>query len=297
VQGITSTQLNVRSEPSTASVVMGIIAASTSVQIVGQDPGGNWWQILYEAGVEGKGWVTAQYVETAVKPEVPVIGGGANSVSGNAGVVIQQLNIRSGPGTNFNSLGILNKNDVVNLTGKNRDGAWLQIEFSSGPGGRGWVSAVFIKAEALDALPIVSELGEVVGTGTPADTPLPPTPTLVAAALDFDSADVPLISVTFERNGTTSLVYRGDVSSPDGDAQDWIGFIPYTDFVYVRIECMGSNLIQVKFSDTKTGITCGQPLTAVSALAGQLNLIQILADQGAGALQYTQYTLTVKSNP
>ncbi|HSQ40554.1 MAG TPA: SH3 domain-containing protein, partial [Anaerolineales bacterium] len=42
VQGTTSTQLNVRAEPSTASEVLGIIAANQSVQIIGQDPGGNW---------------------------------------------------------------------------------------------------------------------------------------------------------------------------------------------------------------------------------------------------------------
>ncbi len=62
VAGTTSTQLNVRAQPSTASEVLGIIAADQTVQIVGQDPGGNWWQILYEAGADGKGWVTAQYV-------------------------------------------------------------------------------------------------------------------------------------------------------------------------------------------------------------------------------------------
>ncbi|HKJ38243.1 MAG TPA: SH3 domain-containing protein, partial [Anaerolineales bacterium] len=64
VEGTTSTQLNVRAEPSTASEVIGIIAANSKVQIIGKDIGESWWQIAYEAGLDGKGWVTAQYVET-----------------------------------------------------------------------------------------------------------------------------------------------------------------------------------------------------------------------------------------
>ena len=50
VEGTTSTQVNVRAEPTTASDVLGIIPPNTKVQIVGKDPGENWWQINYPAG-------------------------------------------------------------------------------------------------------------------------------------------------------------------------------------------------------------------------------------------------------
>ena len=61
-EGITSTQVNVRVEPSTASDVLGIIPADMRVEITGKDPGGNWWQINYPhpQAVDGKGWITAQ---------------------------------------------------------------------------------------------------------------------------------------------------------------------------------------------------------------------------------------------
>ncbi len=45
VDGITSTQVNVRAEPSTVSNVLGIIPPDMRVEIVGKDPGENWWQI------------------------------------------------------------------------------------------------------------------------------------------------------------------------------------------------------------------------------------------------------------
>ncbi|NTU57117.1 MAG: SH3 domain-containing protein, partial [Anaerolineales bacterium] len=275
-----------------------IIAADVTVQIVGQDPGGNWWQILYEAGADGKGWVTAQYVQTAAKPEVPVIGGGgANPGSGNSAVAIQQLNIRSGPGTSFNSLGILNADDVVSLTGKNRDGTWLQIEFPGGPDGKGWVSAAFVKAQGVDVLPIVSDAGEVVGTGTPMEAPPPPTPTIVPAPMDLDSADAPLKTVLFERAGTQTLIYNGDVSAPDGDTADWIAFTPYGNVVFAGIQCAGNGSLRAEIVGSGISLICNEAVQAIPVQAGTSYLVQIEAVSDSGALQYINYTLTVKVNP
>lgn len=297
VLGTTSTQLNVRAEPSTTSNVFGVIPANTEVRIVGTDPGGNWWQIVYELGVDGKGWVTAQYVETATKPEVPVIGGDeSNPSSGNSAVVIQQLNIRSGPGTNFNSLGILNPNDVVNLTGKNRDGTWLQVEFAAGPDGKGWVNSGFVNADGAENLSIVSESGEVIGTGTPVDTPHPSTPTLVPAPLDNDSSGSPIASVIFNSTGTTTFIYSGDVSAPGGDAEDWIAFTPNGDAMFADIQCIGSNSLRVEFTIIDSILSCNQPSVAVRVQAGTQILAHVIATSGSGQLQYTKYTITISTS-
>jgi len=299
VQGTTNTQLNVRAEPSTTSEVLGIIPAQASVQIVGKDPGENWWQIIYEAGVDGKGWVTAQYVETATRPDVPTIGGaGADPNAGNSAIIIQQLNIRSGPATNFNSLGVLNANDVVTLTGKNQNGTWLQIEFTDGPEGKGWVNSGFVKADNVDALPIISDLGEVVGTGTPMDTPPPPTPTLVPAALDFDSAETPIKTVLLEGVIAQTVLYNGDVSAPDGDTDDWIAVTTYGNTVFMSIQCQGSNNLQIDITETATQLICNDILKAVPVKENTELLIHIRAvSPQAGILQYTNYTLTIKASP
>lgn len=295
--GTTSTQVNVRTEPSTAGEVLGILAANVTVQIVGQDPGGNWWQILYEAGAEGRGWVTAQYVQTASRPEVPVIGGGGTGPgSGISAVVIQQLNVRSGPGTNFNSLGILNADDVVSLTGRNRDGTWLQIEFVGGPEGRGWVSTGFIRTEDAQGLPIISEAGEVVGTGTPVDTPPPPTPTVVPAPLDSDSTDHPIRTILFERAGTQTLIYNGDVSTPQGDTEDWIAFIPYDNVVFVGIQCTGNGSLRVEVPGSSAGLACNEAEKAIPVEAGAVNLLHVEAVPNSGPLQYVNYVLTIKAS-
>jgi len=298
VQGAASTQINVRMEPSIASEVLGIIPANTAVEIIGKDLGENWWQIIYPAGVEGKGWVAAQYITTASKPEVPVVGGGeSNPGLGNSAVVIQQLNIRSGPGTNFNSIGILNTNDVVKLTGKNNNGSWLQIEFAEGPEGRGWVNTGFVKADAVDGLPIISDVGDVIGTGTPVDTPLPAAPTLVPASMDNDSADNPIKTVILEDAGTHTVLYNGDVSAPNGDIEDWVSVTSYDDIVFVGIQCLGSGSVDTEITGRAIRLNCNEPMTAIPIQRNTQLLIHIKATATSSQLQYTNYTLTIKANP
>ena len=298
VEGITITQLNVRTEPSTASEVLGIISANTTVQIIGKDPAENWWQIIYETGVNAKGWITAEYVETASNSVVPVIGGGGvNSQSEATAVVIRQINIRSGPSTTFDSLGFLNANDIVNLTGKNNSGTWLQFSFPAGPEGKGWINSGFVRANDIANLPIVSDAGDVIGTGTPADTALPPPPTIVPAAMDFDSADTPLKTVIFSPTGTTTFIYNGDVSIPDGDVEDWIAFTPYDNLVFIDIQCIGSKSIHVELTGSAEVIICNQPSRAITVSANSETLIRVIATSLSDQLVYTRYIITIKENP
>lgn len=299
VDGITSTQVNVRAEPSTSSNVLGIIAPDMRVEIVGEDPGQSWWQILYPQGADGKGWVTSQYITTPVKPEVPIIGGvEADPNNGPVAIIQQKINIRSGPGTGFNSVGTLNPQDAVNLTGKDANGTWLQIEFGAGSEGKGWINAAFVQANGIESLPIVTNAGVVVGTGTPTSIPLTPTPTIVPAWEDNDSSTNPITSIEFEPSGTHTSIYNGDVSAPDGDAQDWVQFIPYTRTVLLEVSCKGNELdIEV----LQTGVAMQQEIAvhcgSTVVLQGEPNLPMIihLTAQTDGPLKYTSYTLHIKT--
>ena len=301
IDGTASTQINVRAEPSTASNVLGIIAADTKVQILGKDPGGNWLQILYPQGVDGKGWVTARYITLAAGIEIPVIGGGGANGDGNVAIVQQQLNVRSGPGTSFNSLGTLNAQDVVDLTGKDTNGTWLQIEFPSGPDGKGWVNAAFVQAKGVEHLPIITEAGQVIGTATPTGVPATPTPTVIPAMEDYDSEYNTSASVVFEPLGTGALIYGGDVSTPDGDSQDWVGFTPYADFVFASLDCVGGENLQVEFLENGTPmalqLACGDQLKRMDVTAGFTYLVQLQIRHTAEKLQYIRYTIKIQTSP
>jgi len=294
VEGITSTQVNVRAGPSTASEVLGIILPNTGVQIIGKDPGGSWWQIFYPQGTQEKGWVTAQYITTIGTPEVPVIGDNPNK--GNMAIIQQQLNVRSGPGADFNSLGTLNPQDVVSLIGKDANGVWLQIDFTSGPDGKGWINAAFVQAQGVDNLPIIAESGAVVGTGTPTEIPFTPTPTIIPAPADNDSPQSPAISITLSGIGTRSFQYSSDVSSPSGDSEDWIQFMPFTPAIRIELKCVGNGTIALEVLQNDRivqNMICGENLVVKTTPTSQY-MIHIESNSSNG-LQYTLYTLWVDS--
>jgi uncharacterized protein YraI len=302
VEGTTSTQINVRSAPSTVSNVLGILPANTKVQIVGKDPGESWWQIIYEQGNEGKGWVTAQYVKTTSKPEVPIIGGGnSNPENAKSGVIQQKLNIRSGPGVSFNSIGTLNAQDIVNLTGKDANGAWLQIEFAAGPDGKGWVNAAFVQAKDVANLPIIGDSGQVVGTGTPVDTPPPPSPTVAPAPDDHDSAQAPAVNVTFSAGGTHSMQFSSDVSAPNGDKDDWLQFTPYTNTVTLKLDCNSNSQITLELLRNNQPVPswktprCGERI-AIAVDPGTAYLIHVQA-MSSSSFNYSQYMISITSIP
>jgi uncharacterized protein YraI len=303
VDGITSTQVNVRAEPSTASTVLGVIPQDMRVEIIGRDPGGNWWQILYPQGAypEGKGWVTAEFITTVSKPEVPTIGGSeADSNSGTLAVIQEKINIRSGPGTEFDSIGTLDPGDAVTLIGKDADGTWLQIEFTVGPEGKGWISAAFVQVNGVEKLPILTDVGLVVGTGTPTAIPLTPIPTIVPAWEDNDSSANPIMNVTFDPTRTQVSIYNGDVSAPEGDAQDWVQFTPYSQTILLDVSCKGSDLdIEILQNGPAVQpmevIDCGSKLI-VHVEPNQPIKIRFTAHSD-GSLSYTSYTLHLKTIP
>ncbi|HLO31209.1 MAG TPA: SH3 domain-containing protein [Anaerolineales bacterium] len=303
-EGSTSTQVNVRAEPALTSAVLGMLPANTKVEITGKDPGEQWWQINYPQGkgVDGKGWVTAQYVTTTTRPEVPTIGGDeTNKDTGNVAILQHQLNVRSGPGTDFNSLGTLDAQAVVKLTGKDPSGAWLQIDFEAGPEGKGWVNAAFVQARGVENLPIITEAGQVVGTGTPTGIPLTPTPTLIPAWEDHDSADGPIASVIFEPAGTQTLIYNGELSSPEGDSQDWIAFKPYGRSVFLALDCKGNDSLKIEITEnslpTNLEVACGAQMREIPVNAGSNYVIHLQAAPSTGELNYINYVLKIKAEP
>jgi len=65
--------LNVRVGPGTMYPRIGQLAEGTEVQITGRNEDGSWWQITYEAGVDGRGWVSTEYIQTPGEITVEVV--------------------------------------------------------------------------------------------------------------------------------------------------------------------------------------------------------------------------------
>ena len=222
---MTATQVNVRAEPSAEATQLGVLAPFIRVQIVGRDSGGDWYAILYSDSPDGKAWVTAQYINVQNRDAIPVIGGAAETPTPSdatgtpaaSGTIIQQVNVRKGPGTDFDAVGTLNAKETAALTGKDTSGSWVQIEYAAAPHGKGWIAAAYVQGASLDALPVIGDSNKSTAD-TATSTPPPMTATAVAALQDNDSLEAPATDVTFSATGTRSLIYTSDVSAPQGAA-------------------------------------------------------------------------------
>jgi hypothetical protein len=148
----------------------------------------------------------------------------------------------------------------------------------------------------VDKLPIVTNTGQVVGTGTPIDTPPPATPTVVPAPIDNDSAQAPAIDIVFSATSTRSIQYTSDISAPNGDADDWLQFTPFTQTVHINITCIGNGILAVEVLQNNQpiqNINCGanEALTTVTGIPYVLHVQAIPGNE----LNYTRYTVTIDS--
>lgn len=79
------------------------------------------------------------------------------------------LNVRGGPGTQYEILGVLLYGQQAEIIGRNSDATWWQIKFPGASQGMGWVAAAFATAMNIANIPIVH--------APPPPPPPPPTPT------------------------------------------------------------------------------------------------------------------------
>jgi hypothetical protein len=118
---------------------------------------------------------------------------------------------------------------------------------------------------------------------------------------DHDSSSNPIASVIFEAKGIQMLIYNGDLSSPQGDSEDWIAFKSYSSIVFASLACTGSNSLEVEMIENNLpmspDITCGDQMKQVPVKAGSNYLIHLRTLPATGNLQYTNYILTIKTRP
>lgn len=300
MQGATSTQVNVRTSPSSSSAPIGVVDAYAYVQIVGRDSSGNWYQIQYPKGQGGVGWVTSLYVNVQNRDAIPIMPG--ISGTGPSGVILQQVNVRSGPSIDSGTLGTLNPRDLVSLVGKDPSGLWLQI--GSGTSGQvtGWVATGYVQASGIEQLPIIDQSGQVVGTATPTGIAPTPTPTPQIAPRDNDSAAAPAADIAFSPVGTGSMIYSSDLSAPTGDTADWVRFYPSGTRSSIRLDCKGEAPVELSLSLNGAVVegldlpACGATRILVLSTHSSY-LLELDAEARAGQQSYVRYVLTIANLP
>ena len=142
-------RLNVRSAPSTNGVVLTIIEYGEIYPIVQVSEDGGWY--LLQIG-NLRGWVSAPLVIAANAEDVPSLQDFREqavqetvdrflATTFNTVVTTGNLNMRSGPGTNFPIVWRMPAGARAALVGRDAYGTWWQVDFG---GLIGWVSGAYL---------------------------------------------------------------------------------------------------------------------------------------------------------
>ncbi|MCB0166483.1 MAG: PKD domain-containing protein [Anaerolineae bacterium] len=83
------------------------------------------------------------------------------------------LNVREGPGVEYDILGVLLYGQTAEITGRTADGTWWQIRYESAASDFGWVAAQFSTAENIENVPIVASPARPTVTPAPSPTATP----------------------------------------------------------------------------------------------------------------------------
>ena len=305
IGGKATAQINVRERPSVTSPSLGLLDINSEVQIIGRDENTAWYEIIFTSanGEAKKGWVSAEYILSETQPDVPV------TVTKNEdanGKVSQRVNVRSGPGTDFDALGMLDVNEDIVITGTNLDGMWLEIEYAPGAESRGWVYALYVESDVLDDLPIVDETGGEVTIATQTSIAATAAPVYTPAPEDGDSMEKPAIEVTFSTSDSRAFSYSSDVSAPEGDFEDWVSFHPNSENLRVDLlidlTCSGNGTLYVEMYqggimlEQWGELGCGDtnyPLNLYRDETYQFRLYSKYSNN----LLYTNYTLEMRVAP
>lgn len=142
--GTTTSDLNMRQGKSVHSKVVTVIPKGASVTIL--DNTGYWFKIKYN-GHEGYSY--RKYLkETNTSNDI-------FQSKENVIVTAYELNVRTGPNTNYSIIKQVKRNDSLNIVDKNKSNGWLKVQFDDGS--TGWVSGKYVTITSNDTINITSQ--------------------------------------------------------------------------------------------------------------------------------------------
>jgi uncharacterized protein YraI len=143
--------VNIRTGPGIDYENIGILQAGENAAIIAYSNDSTWWAIRYPNPPLDIGWVSADYVnQTGDVTIVPTPIPGAPILTASA-----NLNIRSGPGIEFDKIGLMLIGQSAEVVGVSKDAEWWAIKVPLAEGGRGWVTANFAQVGNAQDVPVI----------------------------------------------------------------------------------------------------------------------------------------------
>lgn len=260
---------NIRSGPDTVFDRIGQLAANSPISVIGKTATADWWQINFPRGSDATGWVNAEVVEFVGQAEdVPVVEAPSpaqasstakanlqasatltatltvSSTTPSVKIPAGGVNVRRGPGLDFDLLGRLDAGAEAVVVGRSETGEWWQIKYGKGEAGLAWVAAAVVdfNGDAESVPTIVSGVPTPTPSATPTATATPP-PTLTPTP----SPTEPIIAGTIEV--TDPINVRAEPSTES----DLLGGLYQGDKADVLAVSRDGQWWQIDFSDGPDG--------------------------------------------
>ena len=158
-------------------VVYGAFLGSQTALVTGKSEDGLWWAISVPVGLNGNGWVSADWVTVTnadnvavipappAPPTVDLVPPGPDDPQA---VTIANVNVRTGPTTDFPIYGIAPVGASARVLGVSEDGQWWVVRLNpeNVGAGYGWVSAEYTQPTNVEGIQIIAT--------PPAPVPVPP---------------------------------------------------------------------------------------------------------------------------
>jgi uncharacterized protein YraI len=278
---------------------LGGLMKGQSIRVIARNDAATWYYILFADSPTGTAWVIASVIELgsdmALLPVViypngyeggplmlppfiykvtgtPLPPGQPPAGWTKYGTLLQQANVRIGPSVGFLTIGILQPGDKVSFSGRIAENAWVQIDYPSGPGGKGWILAQLLQAnDGFGGLPYFDVLGTPV-TPTP-DNPAP-TPGSTSAPEAAASATPAPVSSGAAAEVTNQINVRS------GPAQSYssYGLLNPKDKVVVTGLTLNKYWYQIEFKTSPSGF--GWVASQYVRVTGDMRKLQYFNNEG-----------------
>jgi uncharacterized protein YraI len=237
------TLVEIRSGPGDQYSPAAIMEQGQIAEIVGVSEDRNWWAIRIPYLENGKGWVPAERVVAQNAGNVVVIdteGEIVEQITKTPAVAqaVADVNIRSGPGLQFEKVGMLKNGQSAEILGADPQNYWWYISVPEVEGLQGWVAIDYVIARDADDVPIIDPEAEKLAKLPP--TPGPGAPTLIALAnVNYRSG----AGKNFGILGTLTQDQRAEIVGVSKDGMWWAIKLPvgengvaWVSANYVKIE-------------------------------------------------------------
>jgi uncharacterized protein YraI len=231
---VTAGRLNVRSGPSVAYPVIDVVDQGDQLTLLGRNADASWAQISLTGG--GQGWVGTRYLDPSIPlSDLPVTG-----QTDPYGVVgTSALNLRAGPGYQYDVLRVVYYGQGVSLQGRNADASWIWVKLPDGT--EGWLGSLYLLSNVpLSSLPLTAEVVETPteepvvvlpsGGAVQPTTGTSPTATVTTGALNVRSGPgigYDVLGVAYQGEALTLVGRNQDVSWIEvqmaNGVQGWVG--------------------------------------------------------------------------